>query len=256
MIESTYQGHRVYTDSDGVTRLDVSNGPQAPQGPNSTYYKPMTYPYNHKPMQAPSPNQFGFRFRLALFPPQKPGRVSLSGNLSIKRDEVGNFIRWIQQQQPDQYGNIPLRVAMFDSVSKQGRPWLSGFAEPQDPQYQQGQAYAPAQSPGQPAPGQTPVAWQAGFGQPSQTGYAPSPQAANWQQAQPVQTTLPQQQPQEVPGSSRWTNVPSEAPTTWQAQPHADPQVPSTQAAAPAAVPPQGQATTAPPVPVPSQPPF
>ena len=156
----------------------------------------------------PQPQPQPFRGRIALFPPQRPSKVSLSGACSISAQELPEFIDWLTKQTPDQYGNVNLRIALFDTMSKAGRPYLSGYLQP--PQQQTGgQAYssgspqgfpqAPPQ--GQSAPQQNAAAYQQAW-LPGQPSAAPQHPHAGWQTAPQAQTSLPLQPPSAAPVSS------------------------------------------------------
>ena len=218
-----YPWYREYKDANGVSRLDLSHDLRT--DPNSVYYQPMTYaqpqPHNAAPAQ--------WKGRIALFPPQRPGKVSLSGSCDLDVQELPAFIQWLQSQQPDQYGKIRLRVALFDSMSKAGRPYLSGYL--QAPQVQPGgqaystgnpQGFPQAHSPAQSAPPQTGAVYQTTW-HPGASAAQPH-QHAGWQVPPQAQTSLPLQPPSAAPGSSpqaAGSSAPQAAPV---AAPHVPPQ--------------------------------
>ena len=140
--------------------------------------------------QPPQQFQPPFRGRIALFPPTRPSKVSLSGACSINVQELPAFIQWLQSQQPDQYGNINLRIALFDSMSKGGRAYLSGYL----------QAPLPVPQPAQSAPQQTGAAYPQSSN--PEASVSPQHQHAGWRVPPQPQTQLPLQPPSAAPVSA------------------------------------------------------
>ena len=128
--------------------------------------------------QTPAQQSFqkpAFQGKVAVFPAEPGRKYQYSGNVTFPAAELPALIQYLQTKQPDEYGNIRLRLIGFNNQSRAGQQYIGGFVSPMQEQQpmQQAQpvAYSQpvrAQANQQPPTTQQPPVWSepgAGTGQ-------------------------------------------------------------------------------------------